>query len=205
MKTGSEKINFQYDGLAHTPYESIQLLAKIQQSESIIEDSYSNGGVVEKLEKEMALVLGKERAIFMPSGTLANHIAIRNLAGTDKRVLVQEKSHIYNDSGDCLQSLSGLNPIPLRTTGDENAGFTLEQVQTCLKETSEGKVQTRIGVISIESPVRRMNGMMVSMDEIKKITDYARQKGIRTHLDGARLIIAAAYTGNNAFGICGAL
>ena len=197
METTSEKVNFQFDGLALTPDESVKLLAEIQRSENIVEDSYSNGGVVEKLEKEMARVLGKEQAIFMPSGTLANHIAIRDLAGNDKRVLVQEKSHIYNDSGDCLQNLSGLNPIPLRTPGEENAGFTLEQVKNCLSMTSEGKVQTRIGVLSIESPVRRMNGMMVSMDEIKKITDYARRKGIRTHLDGARLFIAAAYTGRD--------
>jgi threonine aldolase len=198
MTTNIDRVNFQYDGLALTPHESIEMLAGIQKTGEISGDYYSNGGVVELLEQEMAAVLGKERAIFMPSGTLANHIAIRNLAGPDMRVLVQEKSHIYNDSGDCLQGLSGVNLIPLKSLDDGNAGYTAEQVESCISDSAEGKVRTEIGVISIESPVRRMNGMVVPQAEIKRVVGYAKENGIRTHLDGARLFIAAAYAGMTA-------
>ncbi len=196
MNERSKRINFQYDGLALSPSESAELLNSLLQSEKVSADSYSLGGVVEKLECEMAEKLGKEQAIFMPSGTLANHLAVKALTGSRKRVLVQEKSHIYNDSGDCMQELSGMNLIPLRNMEKvEAAGFSLEQVKACLSDTSAGKVKTGVGVISIESPVRRLNGMIFPRNEILRITEYAKKQEIRTHLDGARLFIAAAYAG----------
>jgi len=57
--------------------------------------------------------VGKEAAKFVPTDTLANHLAIKKLAGNDRRFLVQAESHLYNDSGDCAETLSGLNLIPL--------------------------------------------------------------------------------------------
>jgi len=56
--------------------------------------------------------VGKEAAKFVPTDTLANHLAIKKLAGNDRRFLVQAESHLYNDSGDCAETLSGLNLIP---------------------------------------------------------------------------------------------
>ena len=76
-------------------------------------DSYSLGGVVEQLEEAFARALQKERAIFMPTGTLANHMAVRALAAGSSRVLVQEDSHFYQDEGDCAQTLSNLTLMPL--------------------------------------------------------------------------------------------
>lgn len=192
----TERINFQYDGLAMNPLESSDLLNRILNNDNLSADSYSCGGVVEKLEKEMAAVLGKEAAVFMPTGTLANHLALRNLSSPGSRIIVQEESHIYKDSGDCMQALSGKNLIPLKSEDEiEGAGFSLNQVRDVVSSTSAGKVETGIGVISIESPVRRMNGMIFPRDEMNKILDYAKENGIKTHLDGARLFIAAAWYG----------
>ena len=64
-------------------------------------------GVIEKLESRFAAILGKEQAVFLPTGTLANHLAVRLLAGPKRRVLAQEQSHLYNDTGDCVPRLSG--------------------------------------------------------------------------------------------------
>ena len=69
------------DGLGLTPTASIELLARLTDENAIASDSYSNGGVVEELEQAFAAALGKERAVFMPTGTLANHLAVRMLAG----------------------------------------------------------------------------------------------------------------------------
>lgn len=196
MASSIRKINFQYDGLALSPVESTERLGEILKREMIEADSYSLGGIVEALEQKMAGILGKERAIFMPSGTLANHLALKVLAGSSRRVIVQEKSHIYNDSGDCMQQLSGINLIPLKNLEKpEAAGFTLAQVKAALDTSSTGKVKIDVGVISIESPVRRLNGMVFPRDEVLKIVAFAKLMGIRTHLDGARLFIAAAYAG----------
>jgi threonine aldolase len=85
------------DGVPHTPEEYAQLLASLAKSGSLTPDEYSRGGVVEKLEARMASLLGKESAVWLPTGTLANHLAVRLLAGDRRRVLVQAESHLFND------------------------------------------------------------------------------------------------------------
>ncbi len=128
----------------------------------------------------------------MPTGTLANHLAIRTLAGNNSRVIVQSESHVYNDTGDSTQTLSQLNLIPL---GVNKATFTLEEVQEVLQRTTGGRVARKVGVISIESPVRRKRGELFDPQQMKQICDLARQQEIKLHLDGARLFMASAYTG----------
>ena len=118
-----EPVKLYGDGLSLTPAEYVELLQKILDERGIEADFYSRGGVVEELETKMAAALGKERAIYFPTGTLANHVAVRVLAGERTRVLVSHESHLYNDSGDCAQQLSQLNLVPLAS---DTATFTLE-------------------------------------------------------------------------------
>src|ERR1700756_1318248 len=75
------------DGIPHTPAEYSDLLKKL--SGGITPDSYSREGVVGELESRVASALGKEMAVWLPTGTLANHLAVRLLAGEKRRVLVQ--------------------------------------------------------------------------------------------------------------------
>lgn len=180
------------DGLALSPPEYVEVLRSIVEKKGIEPDNYSRGAVVEELETRMAEALGKERAIYFPTGTLANHVAIRKLAGERTRVIVPRESHLYNDSGDCAQQLSQLNLVPLSS---DTATFTLEQVKEVVERTQSGRVTTGVGAILIESPVRRRLGELFRYDEMKAICSYARDNGIKTHLDGARLYMAAGYTG----------
>lgn len=154
-------------------------------------DNYSNGGFVEELAGTFARLLGKERAIFLATGTLANHLAVRTLAGADRRVLVQAESHLYNDCGDCLETLSGLNVIPL---GAGQATPDRSDVRAWVERSATGRVETKVGVVSIENPVRRMNHQMVDSAELAAICSYARERGIRLHLDGARLFTLPLHT-----------
>ena len=180
------------DGLSLSPAEYLHVLQSIMEDKGIQADYYSRGGVVEALEVKMAAALGKERAIYFPTGTLANQIAVRNLAGDRTRAIVQNLSHIYNDSGDCLQQLSQLNLVPL---APDSATFTLEDVKKVLERTGSGRVTTGVGVIVIESPVRRLLGELFDYEEMKNICSFAREKGVKTHLDGARIYMASGYTG----------
>lgn len=187
-----KSIDFIYDGIDLSPKEYAQLLSKLVDEGKVKPDNYSNGGVVEELEDNFAKQLGKEAAVFMPTGTLANHIAVRELAKERRRVIVQEQSHLYNDSGDCCQTLSNLNLIPL---GKDAASFTLEEVEQVIAKTQSGRVETPVGVIMIESPVRRKKDVMFGMDRIKTIAAYAQANDIKMHMDGARLWVEAALTG----------
>ncbi len=180
------------DGLALTPREYASVLQDLTAHRDIGEDSYLLGGEVEAFEQRWAKLLGKEMAVFMPSGTLANQLAVRALAGNKRRVIVQDTSHMYNDTGDACQTLSGLTLMPLATG---RATYTREDVEAVLSRTAGGRVATEVGAIVIESPVRRRTGEMFDWNEAKRVTAFARERGIGTHLDGARLFIASAYTG----------
>src|SRR5262245_51430629 len=85
------------DGLGLTPAQYARLLTQLIDEKKVSPDSYILGGTVEELENAFAKLLGKERAIFMPTGTLANHMAVRALAAGSSRVIVQEDSHFYQD------------------------------------------------------------------------------------------------------------
>jgi len=182
------------DGLGMSPAQYAGLLNRLVDEKDFTPDSYSLGGVVEQLEERFARLLGKERAIFMPTGTLANHMAVRALAGGSSRVIVQEDSHFYQDEGDCAQTLSALTLMPL---APGRATFTAGDVQRVIDQTKGGRVVSRVSVLSIESPVRRKQGERFDPVELKQIIELARREGIRLHLDGARLFLQAAYTGEN--------
>jgi threonine aldolase len=185
-------VHFRSDGLALSPAEYGNLLARLAKIDGIAADEFSREGAVARLEERMAAFLGKEAALFLPSGTLANHLALRVLARRGQRVLVQRESHIYNDSGDCAQELSGLTLIPL---APDRATFDLTEVAVAVERAEEGRVSTPVGVISIESPVRRLAGEVFDFDEMQRIAAFAHERRIGLHLDGARLFLAAPYTG----------
>ena len=193
------RVRLSGDGLGLTPLEYSALLHRLIEEKGITPDSYSLGGIVEQLEDACARALGKERAIFMPTGTLANHMAVRALAGGASRVLVQEQSHLYQDEGDCAQTLSNLTLMPL---GAGRAAFSADEVQRVLDDTRAARVVSRVSAISIETPVRRKQGERFDPVELKKIIAIARRDGIRLHLDGARLFLEAAYSGESVAEYC---
>ncbi len=159
-------------------------------------DSYSRGGVVALLEQRLAELLGKEAAIFMPTGTLANHLALteccRSRSGS--RVIAGAESHVVNDAGDGLEVLGRVKVISL---GPGAADFSLADVQQVEARASTTKVRTGIAALTIETPVRRMANACFHWDAMKVITAYGRKRGWKLHLDGARLFIEQAFTGRD--------
>jgi threonine aldolase len=188
----SAEVSFLSDGLHLKPEEYAELLLRLARENKAGKDQYLAGGAVAELEKRFAEVLGKEQAVFVPTGTLANHLAIRCLAGGPCRCLVQAESHIYNDSSDCVQALSHLPLVPLAAG---QATFTAAQVEEELRRAGSGPYPVRVGVISVESPVRRKRGETFDHGEMKRIAELARKHDVKMHLDGARLFLASAYTG----------
>jgi len=182
------------DGIPLSAGEYGALLARLAEAPGVERDEYSRGGAVAALEAQFASLLGKEAAVFMPTGTLANHVAVRALAGERRRVVVQETSHLYNDSGDCAQQLSQLNLVPL---APGEATFRWEDVERLLERTASGRVALAVGALSVESPVRRLHHATFDFEEMKHVSAKARERGIRLHLDGARLFVAAAYSGRS--------
>jgi threonine aldolase len=187
-----DRVHFAGDGLPLPPPEYARLLTRLADQRGAAADVYMAGGVVEELEARFAKDLGKEAAAFVPTGTLANHLAIRCQAGGATRALVQAESHIYCDSNDSVQLLSGLNLVPL---APGKATVTLAEVEEACRRAANGPFPLRVGVISLESPVRRMMGEAFDLDEMRRISQFARAHDVRLHLDGARLYLQSAFTG----------
>jgi len=190
--TASNRVVLFGDGLSLSPAEYAGLIAKIAAQDQFSRDTYLAGSAVLELEKRMATLLNKERAIFLPTGTLANHLACRLLAGEHRKVLVQEESHLYRDEGDCAQLLSGLNLVPL---APGRATITADELAKAVEQSQGPPYPAPVGAISIESPVRRTDGQVFDFEQMRKICAFARTRHIGTHLDGARMFLAPAYTG----------
>jgi threonine aldolase len=188
----TSRVDYVNDGLLLSPGEYAGMLMKMADEGQISPDYYSRGGIIEELETRFAELLGKESALFLPTGTMANHLAVRTLAGNNQRVIVQERSHLYNDSGDCCQRLSGLNLIP---AGNHAVEIPQGEIEEIVKNTRNGRVETRIGVVSIETPVRRQYDRLYTFEKLRSITGFARNSGIKTHLDGARIFVQAVHEG----------
>ncbi|MBT4072403.1 MAG: aminotransferase class I/II-fold pyridoxal phosphate-dependent enzyme [Chloroflexi bacterium] len=187
-----ESVVFAGDGEPQTAECTIQKLGELLAAGGLAQDNYSRGGTVEALERRVAKDLGKEAAIWMPSGTLANHLALRRHSGINSRVVLQEQSHIYHDEGDALARLSGLTAIPL---GFNSPHFTADELHSAINQSVDGRVLNPIGAVSIESPVRRQAGQVVPWEVMKEITELCAEERVPTHLDGARLYMMSAATG----------
>ena len=181
------------DGLDLEPKEYAWLLGELAKHPSMKEDSYSRGGVVAALEEAFAQAVGKPRAVFFPTGTLANHVAIRRLcAGRGRRVVVPAESHLFNDCGDCCQTLSGLHLIPVDPGSPTVTAAALKEVA---RRTATGRVAMPLGALMIESPVRRQSNRRQDFEEMKAVANEARRLGMGLHLDGARIFTESIFSG----------
>ena len=180
------------DSAPLSPLEMTQRLANLVMSHPLAEDNYLEQGAVDALEKAMAAMLGKPDAAFMPTGALANHLAVRLLCGEHRHALVQHDSHLYLDESDSTQTLSGINLVPLAAG---NATPSFGQIAAAIDEAEHGPAPLKVGAISIESPVRRHHGSSVPFDQLERMAALARQHGIGMHWDGARAMLLSGTPG----------
>src|SRR6185436_15686636 len=177
-----------YDGL---PY--LEQLQAANSKQQIKVDRYGSGGAVEELEKKFEAITGKEKAIYMPSGTMANQLAIAMLSGENTKVFVQDTSHVYRDEADAAQSIFNKRLMPL---AKNQTFFTVEQLKEAIGSLRDNEVfASGVGAVSIENPVRRTKERMVPIEEIRKISEYCRANNIKLHLDGARIYMSSAWSG----------
>lgn len=102
----------------------------------------------------------------MPSGTMANQLAIAVLSDENTKVFVQDTSHVYRDEADAAQSVFNKRLMPL---AKNETYFTLEILKQAIENPGNEEVfKSGIGCVSIENPVRRTDERMVPIEEIKR-------------------------------------
>jgi len=163
-------------------------------------DGYLAGGAVAELEAKFSALLGKEDTVFMPTGTLANHIALRLLCGDNRHALVQQESHVYRDESNAVTTLSGINLVPL---APGRAAPTLQEIGAAIERAEVGPYPIKVGAIALESPVRRAQGACLTPALVAGIATLARAHKVPMHLDGARLLLMSGMEGFNVKAYCG--
>src|SRR5213592_60618 len=146
---------------------------------------------VNELERRTAELLGQEHAVYVPTATMANEIALRTLGRPGDEVVAEENSHIFIAELGGPAVHAGLMTRQLRC---EAGRFTPEQLRETVRVTDRSHIPpTRI--VSVENTHNASGGRVWPLDEIDAITATARELGLRLHLDGARIMNAAVASG----------
>ncbi len=145
---------------------------------------------VERLQQRTAEILGKEAAIYMPSGSMTNQIAVRIHCKPGDEFLCDVGCHIYNYEQAAFAQLSG---VVARTVEGDCGVLRLSQLRELIRPVNDHLVRTRL--VCLENTHNRGAGRIQPYEHVVEICAWAREHGLRTHLDGARLFNAVAATG----------
>ncbi|MFM7630000.1 MAG: threonine aldolase family protein [Algoriphagus sp.] len=155
------------------------------------DDVFGEDPSVNALEEKMAALFGKEAALFCPSGTMTNQIAIRLHTGPQKEVICHQHSHIYLYEGGGIMANS-LASVKL-LTGDLGK-ITATQIRESINPDDVHAPETSL--VSLENTMNKGGGSIYTLDEVRPIQALCQEKGLKLHLDGARLFNALVETGD---------
>lgn len=145
---------------------------------------------VDRLQRLTAELLGKEDALYMPSGSMTNQIAVRIHCKPGDEFLCEAGCHIYNYEQAAFAQLSG---VAARTIEGDSGVLRPEQLHGLVRPENDHLVRTRL--VCLENTHNRGAGRVQPYEYVEQICDWAHEQGLRTHLDGARLFNAVAATG----------
>jgi len=169
----------------HGPMRAAEMLATIPPD--CVVDRYGEGGVVKELESEIAGLLGKEAALFLPSGTMAQQAVLRVHADRRGRrtVVFHPMCHLERHEG---QAYRRLQQLVGRAAGDPNRLLTAEDL---------AGIAEPVAALLLELPQRDIGGQQPSWDDLVAQCAWGKQAGAAVHLDGARLWESAAGYGRS--------
>ncbi len=162
------------------------------------DDVYGEDPTVNALQDEVADLLGKEAAIFTPSGTMANQLAIGTHTRPGDEVVCVETAHVRNYEHGGASANFG---VSFRTVASRNGEMTLDAIRAAAAGTTYHL--PRVSLLSWENTHNVSGGTVVPQNVLKAGSDYAHAVGLSVHLDGARLWNAVAATGVAAAEIAG--
>ena len=170
---------------------SPQMLEAMMQA-PVGDDVFNEDPTVNELENYCATLFGKEAALFCPSGTMTNQIAIKCHTQPGDELICDVNSHIYNYEGGGISFNSGVQAKLI--TGNEGR-LSVEQIEQCIN--GDFDWLTKTSLVSLENTVNRAGGSYYTLEQIKPISEFCKSKNLKLHLDGARVFNALAETKEN--------
>jgi threonine aldolase len=166
-------------------------MRKAMAAAEVGDDVYGEDPTVNALQERIAALLGKEAAVWVPTGTMANQIALGSLAGPGDEVLCDRHCHVVNYEGAAISALWGVQSLVL----DGARGiFTPEAVKAALRS-SQGDHDPRQKAVAIENTHNRGGGSIWPLSQLEAVAEVAHGAGLAVHLDGARIWNAHVATG----------
>jgi threonine aldolase len=167
-----------------------QRMLEAMMKAAVGDDVLGDDPTVQKLERRLAELFGKEAGLFMPSGTMANQCAVAAHIVPGEEVIVEAHAHTFVYEGGGLARIAGAH---VRTLDGENGRFHLGQLTHAIRPASVHMPRT--GLICAEQTHLFSGGAILPLDYLREVHGIARHHGIQVHLDGARLFNAQAETG----------
>ena len=146
-----------------------------------------------RLEERTAQLLGKEAAVFLPTGTMCNEIAIKAHTQPGDEVICERSSHIVVMEGGGPSALSG---VMINGLDGKRGRFTADQLRAALRPASRYMPRSRMA--AVEQTANLAGGAVWPVGELDEVAAVAREAGLVTHMDGARLLNAVAAGGVSA-------
>lgn len=138
----------------------------------------------------VAALLGKEDGVFMPSGTMCNLVSILVQTRPGDEIVVDDQSHIYNTEAAGSAAIGGVSVAALRTP----AGiYSPEQFEAAIR--TPARTAPRSALVSVEQTTSFSGGSVWELADMRRIRDIAHARGLKAHIDGARLLNAVVATG----------
>ncbi len=156
------------------------------------DDVFSEDPTVKKLEEKVAALFGFEAALFCPSGTMTNQIAIKAHTQPLDEVICDKISHIYNYETGGWAFHSG---VSVRLTDGNRGRMTVAQIEELILPDFDWYPNTRM--VAIENTVNKGGGSVYTVEEMKAISDFCRNRKLIIHLDGARIFNALQFLGKS--------
>jgi threonine aldolase len=154
------------------------------------DEQHGDDPTVHALCDHMASLMGKEAAMFLPSGTMCNVIAILTHCGKGDEVLAHETSHILHSEGGTHAALTGVQIMPLK---GPRGMFTADDVRAGIRPKTRYAPPQRM--LEVEQTANIGGGAVWPLEQLTAVTDVAREQGWVTHMDGARLMNACVAAG----------
>ena len=156
------------------------------------DDQYGDDHAMNALQERVAAMLGKEAAVWMPSGTMANQVALKLLTRPGDDVIVARQAHaVWHEAGGSAANAG----VQLTEIGDGGV-FSADAFVAAIKPSGHG-IFPPTTLVQIENTHNRMGGAIFPQDEAERICVAARKRNIATYLDGARLWNASVATGRS--------
>jgi threonine aldolase len=154
------------------------------------DDVYGEDPTVNRLERRAAEILGKEAALFVPTGTMANTIGVKLHTEHGQEVICEARSHVYNYELAMMAWFAGCVPRPVHA---EDGILRWEQVRKAIRPPGPHWAPT--GLVEIENTSNMTGGTVYPLEVTREICQGARERGLKVHMDGARVFNAAEYLG----------